>query len=120
MLLKGGRNLSTAVELENPIHKRPPAFAVRLWLPLAGIPLTVERIERDPEANEAQVVVSAVRHFLDAGHPTACPMETDGRWLVATARKEPLFVRLPAMTQVMDGLDGCGFVGHGDDSFGNC
>ena len=78
---------------------------------LLAVPLAVERIEGDPEADQAQVVILAVRHLLDAGHPTARPVEADGRGLFALQGCEPLFVRLPAVAQVVDGRDGSEF-GH--------
>jgi len=70
--------------------------------------LTVERIEGDPEADEAQIVILIFGHGLDAGHPTARPVEPDCSRLVAASRMEPLFVRLPAVPQIVDGLEGGG------------
>ena len=50
------------------------------------------------------VVVLAVWHLLDPRHPTARPMKPDGRRLFAFCRLEPLFVRFPAVAQIVDDL----------------
>lgn len=71
--------VAVVVEPENPVDERPPALAVGFRLPLARVPLSVEGVRGDPEANQPQVVVLPFRHFLDAGDPATGTVEADTR-----------------------------------------
>ena len=57
-------------------------------------------------------MILPIRRLLDAGHPTASPVEADGCRLFTFQGGKALLVRLPAAAEIVDGLDGGDF-GHG-------
>jgi hypothetical protein len=78
MLSKRRRDMPVFVQLEDMVYKGPPAFAVKTRFTLSRIPLAVKGVEGDPQAHQAKVVILAVWHLLDAGHPATRAMEPDG------------------------------------------
>ena len=76
-----------------------PATAIRRRFECCFIPLSVERVERDPLMNQYLIRVLDRIVLRDMAEPATSPMKPNHGGIIAPNGCQPLLVRLPSASQ---------------------